>query len=362
MEMKLKNKFLVIVLLAALCGFSNSAVSADGVVERIRDKMQVLSATTFRHKNNKIKLWGVTPIQPANSIYYLKAIILLEETAKRNLNCKVVGGKAPNLVARCISADDLDLGLALINKGLALVDREDIGVSEFSQIYMDAEKGASQNGQGIWEQVREKKNKNLTEMIKGRLPKEITVLDLLVIPSIIMLIAFTIIWLWMRRMDNAQKKELERLRYKELMLQAREKNILITLLKYELEENKDKILGFLTVYKDMLSNVKDENKNPDYKPTGETIQQHPFFTKDVFEANLGKLTVLDMRMANYLSKLYKALPTESEYIELEVNSSREDAVKLLSHVIDDAQEWLMKIEKTILDLDKSSDENSSLYV
>ncbi len=350
------RKFAIAIIFVSLFGVSNSAIGT----ERIIAKMQLINANTFRHGSNTITLWGITPIQPKNSIYYLRGRDLLERISKRELNCKVVGGKIPSLIARCISDDDLDLGLELVNKGLAIVDRENIVSSEFSEIYIGAENGARDNGQGVWEKVREKENKGLLGLVEERLPEEITVWDLLALPMGLMLLVVLIMGLWVRRAVNTQKIEIEKIKYKELMLQAREKHILITLLKGELEENKDKIFAFLTIYKDMLSTIADISKTPEYKSTGEPIQKHPFFSKDIFEMNLGKLPVLDLRLANNISDLYSALPGKHEYIDLDVDISREDVIETLDGIIEDAEKWVERIDEVTDVLENASEEFSSI--
>lgn len=208
--------------------------------------------------------------------------------------------------------------------------------------------------------MREKESKGLFGLLEERLPEEITVWDLLALPMSIMLLVVLIMGLWVRRAVNTQKIEIEKIKYKELMLQAREKHILIILLKGELEENKDKIFAFLTIYKDMLSTIADTSKTPEYKSTGEPIQKHPFFTKDIFEMNLSKLPVLNLRMANDISSLYSALPSGNEYIDLDVEISREDVMKILDGIIIDAQDYLERLDEVVELLEDASEDFASL--
>jgi hypothetical protein len=67
----------------------------------------------------------------------------------------------------------------------------------------------------------------------------------------------------------------------------------------------------------------------------------------VFESNVNKLSLLDIKLAGQLSKLYAALPKEQEYINLEPEVPLDTAIKLIEKLLEDTRGFMPQIEAVL---------------
>ncbi|HRI77652.1 MAG TPA: hypothetical protein PLX33_11795, partial [Alphaproteobacteria bacterium] len=159
---------------------------------------------------------------------------------------------------------------------------------------------------------------------------------------------------FMGRFSQSQSSENLQAERKEALLQSRERQVLVTTLEGELTENKNKIEAFLVIYGDLLKTLNDPVQTPKYQQVGDIVQKHPSYSKTVFEANVGKLSLLDIKLAGHLSKLYSAMPKEQEYINLDQNVPLDTAVKLVEKVLQDAEELLGPIAQVVRELQEAA--------
>lgn len=156
----------------------------------------------------------------------------------------------------------------------------------------------------------------------------------------------------LKRMELLQQEEFEKAHRKETMLLVRERSVLVSTLEGELSENKNRIEAFLTIYRDMLQDMKNPADMPLYQKAGDIVQKHPSLSKTVFEANVSKLSLLDMKLAGKIAKLYTALPKEQEYINIDANVPIDTAIKLIEKILKEAEEMLPPVHQAITALDE----------
>lgn len=324
-----------------------AAAPASPLPERIQRPMIPIDPVTLRAEGLTIRLWGIRPARTDDAPLELRAMDLLTNLIQEGqVNCKLEGGVIPELVGRCVTQTNQDLALALLSSGLAIVDRRQTYNTHFAMAYETAQQQARGGKQGVWA---------LLDRQAVALPKWLQS-DVLA-PLVIfggMLLGFlfnaVLIMRFMGRVSQNQSSENQQVERKEAMLQMRERQVLVTTLEGELVENKNKIEAFLSLYGDMLRNLQDPAHGAKYQMVGETIQKHPGYSKTVFEANVSNLSLLDIKLAGHLSKLYSAMPKEQEYITLDQSVPIETAVKLVEKVLEDAQELLGPINQVVTEL------------
>jgi hypothetical protein len=317
----------------------------DPSAGRIIQPMTVLDPITLQANGTRIILWGVKPADaPGLS---LKAQDMIERLiGTQPVNCKMISGAAPDIVARCTAFTNEDLGLELINHGYAVLDRRQAGDPVFISTYAAAQKTAHQNGQGVWRLVDQDDKEGaapqwLQEMLSWG-------------PIGGLLLVALVMHYRLKRMENLQREEQEEAKHKESTLVSREKSVLISTLESELIENKNRIEAFLTIYGDMLRSMKNVDEVPHYKRAGDIIQKHPFLSHTVFDSSVNKLSLLDMKLASQLSKLYLSLPKEQEYINLEASVPLDTALALVEKVLKEAEAMMPAINQMIDALEENA--------
>jgi endonuclease YncB( thermonuclease family) len=318
--------------------------------DRIIRPMRAVDPITLRAEGVSIRLWGIKPAQSGDTPLELRALDLMDGLIQeQQVNCKIEGGAIPELIGRCTVQSSQDLALELLTKGFVVVDRHQTYNTVFATNYAKAEESARAAGNGVWAFVKQ------AEDGTGGVPKwmQSEVLLPLVLfggPLLGLLVVAFVLWRFMDGISSAQTSENRQAEHKEALLQTRERQVLVSTLEGELAENKNKIEAFLVIYGDMLRSLKEGTETPKYQQVGDIVQKHPSFSKTVFEANVPKLNLLEMKLAGHVSKLYSALPKEQEYINLDQNVPLETAVKLVEKVLKDAENLLAPINQVIDEL------------
>lgn len=319
--------------------------------DRIVRPMRAIDAMTLRAEGVSIRLWGIRPAQSNEAPMELKALELMDGLIQeQQVNCKIMGGAMPDLIGRCVTRNNLDLALELLTAGFAIVDRWQTYDSVFATGYEKAQEAGRLSGRGVWALVS--KADQASPIPPWLEPHMALILPLALIFG--PLIGLTIIALIARRglrvLAETQTKHIEEGYAKENAMQTRERQVLVTTLEGELIENKNKIEAFLVIYGDMLRSLQDTSDTPKYQQVGDIIQKHPNFSKAVFEANVNKLSLLDITLAGHISKLYSALPKESEYINLDQTVPLDTAVKLVEKVMRDTEALLPQVNGLLIEL------------
>lgn len=337
---------------------AETPAAAPARPERIVRPMIAIDPVTLKGEGVEIRLWGIEPASTSESPLELRALDLLDSLIEgQQVNCKIEGGQLPVFQGRCVVQGVTDLSLELLNNGLAVRDRRVTYNTQFASAYGKAEEMARHSRKGVWKYLAddEKAAAEKTDDASGyALP-----LALIAGPFAGMVLIGAVLWFWMQNMARAQQADAEAVRRKEQLLQAREKNVLLTTLEGELLENKNKIEAFLAIYGDMLAGLKNPAEQPKYQQVGDIVQKHPSFSKTVFEANVGKLSLLGIKLAGSVSKLYAGLPSAPEYINLEPNVALETAIQLVEKVMKDAETQIPAIESAIAGLQAAAQQKDS---
>lgn len=322
--------------------------SAIALPDRIIRPAVAIDPITLRAEGVTVRLWGIKPALSNETPLGLKALALMDTLIQeQQVNCKIVGGALPELVGRCSTQGKEDLALELINSGYAVVDRLQTYDSVFASAYEKAQETARLKGTGVWEMVaREKEEGAFPSWLKPHMATLVP-LGLVVMPFGGLFIIALVMGHWMSGISRLHQGEIDQARKKEATLEMRERQVLISTLEGELLENRNKIEAFLVIYGDMLRGLKENVEQPKYQQGGDIVQKHPSFSKTVFEANVNRLSALDIKLAGHISKLYSSLPKEQEYINLDQNVPLDTAVKLVEKVLKDAQELLEPINVVI---------------
>lgn len=340
--------FVIAACLGCLMAAPVSAQEAASEANRIVRPMTVIDPVTLQADTTSITLWGIKPLSSSSIVFQMKAMDLLDTlTGTEAVNCKIVGGTPPEVTASCTGYTSSDLGLELLNHGYAMVDRRQLQGSAFALTYAQAQETARLNQKGIWRLVAEEdRGSRMPAWLQPYLPLLVP-LALVLGPLSGLLITVFMMRFWLRKMSALQKEEFERSNRKESILTSRERYVLISALEGELTENRNKIEAFLLIYGDMLRSLKDTTQAPKYQRVGDIVQKRPFMSKTVFEANVGKLSLLDMRLAGQLSKFYTSLPTGNEYINIDPTMPLENAVEVVEGALKEAEKILPGLDQVI---------------
>lgn len=171
------------------------------------------------------------------------------------------------------------------------------------------------------------------------LPMAIVIVGLGIV-VIIMMIGFS-------RIAQLQRDQLQRLGQDEKALRKKEKLVLASAFSSELTENKIKCETFVTIYTELLRNLRDLEKRAPYEDTGDFIHQHPPLSRAIFDQNIEKVSLFGAKLGGDLTTVYSAIRSEPQYFELEASMPRSAAVRIVEMVIDDAQKTLEPIEPLV---------------
>jgi len=336
--------------LSGLAGIFSTTVMvkpAHASDHQIVKPMIAIDTITLQADSVQITLWGIKPAQTPKTPLELKALDLIDSLiGNEAVSCKIVSKSAADITGRCTGYNNIDLGLELLNNGYAVIDRRQTINSPFAPAYIQAQETARLNKKGVWRFVNEQDNdSNNLKWIQKSLPVMGGSLGLILGPFTGLLIVAFVMHYRLNRLEFLQKGEFDKTHRKESMLLTRERYVLVSTLEGEMIENRNRIEAFLTVYGDMLKNMTCPDEEPKYQKAGDIIQKHPSLSKAIFEANVTKLSILDMHLTGQISKFYTSMPQEQEYITIESNVPLDTAIKLVEKVLKDAHDMLLLIDQ-----------------
>lgn len=333
------------------------ATPAAPLPEWIRRPMRAIDPMTLRAEGQSIRLWGIKPASTSETPLELKALDLMDGLIQEGqVNCRIMAKESTwtNIVARCSTPENQDLALELLSTGFVVVDRAQTYGTVFATSYETAQEKARLDGAGVWKLLKDEKEdpSGPPSWLKPHMGVLLPI-ALMFGPFGGLAIVGLVMWYWLKRMATAQEQEQEQTSRKEAMLLTRERQVLVTTLEGELTENKNKIEAFLVIYGDMLRSLQDPNETPKYQQGGDIVQKHPSFSRTVFESNVNKLSLLDIKLAGKVSKLYSGMPKEQEYINLEPGVPLETAQQLVEKVLKEAEALIEPINTVINGLQAS---------
>jgi endonuclease YncB( thermonuclease family) len=346
------KKILALLLLLSLPAYAQEPSAPAAPPERIVRPMQAVDPVTLRAEGVTIRLWGIQPAETKETPLALRALDLLDAMTDRQMvNCKIVGGAIPSLVGQCQAQSGEDIALSLLSAGLVVTDRRQTYGTVLATGYARAQEEARLKARGVWAFTAETAE-DAPPVPKWLRPYFATLLPLALLfgPFLGLVIAALALHFGLRRIGLRQEETQQESRAREAALQGREVNILSATLENELSDNKDKVEAYLAIYGDMLSALKDPAAAKRYQQAGDIVQKHPAFSRTVFDASVGKLSLLDVKVSGTVSRVYARLPREAEYITLDPDVPLDTAVKLVEKVIEGASVLVPEIEKAIQSL------------
>jgi len=317
-----------------------AALAANSDVGRFTRAVTPVNPVTLQAEGLRITLWGIRPV--GDAVIDLKALDLMDNMiGTAAVTCRAISGTSTDMVARCADHTGEDLGLELLNHGYVVVDRR----QDVSSVpaYMEEQRAAHRNAEGVWRQV--------DMMDKAGAPAWLPIV-LGASPVAGLLLIALIMYYKLDRLETQQQDEQEQARRKEDQLLVRERHVLVTTIEGELGENKNRIEAFMTIYGAMLESLKSKTETPKYQQSGDIVQKHPSLSRAVFETSGGKFSLLDMKLAAQLSKLYASLPKDQEYVNIEPGVPLESAIALVEKVLREAEALLPPITAVITALDE----------
>ena len=345
------RRFFSILILGFLFIVSVAPVQAQSQLESMRfTRMMVpIDSVTLKTEGIEIRLWGVLPASASETHLELRAMALMQSLINNGeVTCKVMSASdVTKPAARCSTRNSEDLALQLLQNGLVIRDRRALFDSVFAASYQEAEDIAARKGKGIWALVNGSDQGLVDEILNDNEKLMTAILILIGLPVLAMLILGVIVNSGIRKLLNFQTAEANSRFADKQRLHMREKSLLLTQIETELEENKSRVEAFLTVYMEMLSNIKDRDKTAQYQQSGDVVSLQPSFAKDAFRNNYEKLSALDIKLADELGRFYDKMSSEAEYLDLPANTPREEAIGVVDKIVSDAREFLPAIDRVL---------------
>lgn len=350
------NKIAFLPMLAFLAAvFIYTASASNAVAQssgRLTQEMEVVGANELMAGKYPIRLWGVETMDGFNP-YALKAIEKLERyAAEGKVTCRLIAKDQNTYLGKCLAFSGADLALILIDDGLASVDRRLVKDDKSAKDYLVAEQHAKSLKKGIWAEVG-----HINAVAEtGAMDDQLIEQDEIILMAVI-IIGFLIIGVVVRSgfksIEARHQKEQEEAAEREDALHDRERGVLAAAMIGELEENKAKIEAFMRIYETQLADVSDQTKPPKYQISGgDSVAQHPVLNHTVFEANSARLSLLGMKMAGDVSRLYSMFHKDAEYITLEAEMPQPQAIDILGRIVADARGLLPQIDQLVSQLNE----------
>lgn len=149
------------------------------------------------------------------------------------------------------------------------------------------------------------------------------------------------------RLGSYQKEQLKLQKRSEVNLKKREKSVLAASMAGELTENKIKCEAFITIYNELLRNLRDTSQPAHYEESGDHIHQRPSLSRAIFDANINRIEIFGPKLAGEIAGVYAGIKQESEYWNLEQNMPRSTAVRMVEMVIEDAKKTMEPLDSVI---------------
>ena len=313
--------------------------------KRIQRPVVALDAATLQTEGMQIHLWGIKPAESLETSLHLKALDVMDEMiGQEQVDCRIMVWDIVEPSARCTIHTNEDLGLVMLQRGFAVIDRHQTYNTVFASNYEEAQNYARKNKKGVWRAFAKSEQKNYIPLWLEPYMSTVVPVSIIIGPFFALLLIGLFIRQGLQNVVKAQEKEFKHAREKEAALQLREKMVLISTLESEMLEDKSKIEAFLTIYRELLENLKNPEHMPNYQQAGELVPLYPSLSRGVFDANVERFSVLDLKLASDISKLYSFIHEESDYMTLEPSTSREDAVQTVQKVLYDAEALLPQMD------------------
>lgn len=301
-----------------------------------------------------VKLFGINVPEGDTQATLHSRELLDRGIGGQPINCRIYEWKNNIPHAQCVNKNEQDLALSLLKEGTAYVDREAaLAYSGILTAYNEAEHMAVTTQRGLWHSGETSAAsmldfQNLRPDLKQNLFILLAIISLgplfgLVIMSFVMYGGFG-------RLINMQKQQFARSNKDSKEMREREKSVLSSSLEGEIQSNRAKVEAFLTIYKEMLRDLRNPNKNPKYKQTGDIIHDKASLSRMVYDANLDKIDLLGPSLAGLLSQLYSEIESNPKYQTLDPEVPLEEAERRVERIVLSAEKSIPLMDKLITGL------------
>lgn len=344
--MGLRLSILTVVLAVVLAVVSFGALAQEAGSNQSKSfetKMRAVDAVTLVAGKVKVVLWGVRSVNGMPVLLAEKSRVKLDDAIGNNpVQCELKKRFENHLLAQCVNSSDQDLGLLMLQNGYASVDHANIYGSVFEQPYLQAQKEAQDDERGIWKA-------EMDAAQGGFNASWIMVMAVLLLFSVIAAfgVLSIIIMRGFQKVIDAQNKNIDMLG-RERQIKNKERAVVASMLDSEIKANKSKIEAYLTVYEEMLSDMKNPQRQPKYKKTGDIVQTQPALDRAVFDRNTDKLEALGDKLSSEVIHFYARIKTKPDYINLEPDTPLEEATAMVGKGIENAKR-MNKIADALID-------------
>ncbi len=314
-------------------------------------KVTALQGATLKSTRYNIVLWGVEIPDEVDPSLSLRARALLDRAISgKPVQCNVMQWSAGTPIAQCLNSNEQDLAMILLEAGLAHTNREVLFGHSLAQPYFEAEQRATVMRRGLWFDESEAAA-NILDFanLRPELQRNLFIVIALLAagPAIGLIIVALIMFTGFGRLISMQKSQIARANKDERDLKTREKFVVASSLEGELTANKSKVEAFVSIYKELLRDMRNPNKVPKYQQTGDIVHEKPALVRMVYDANINKLEMLGPSLAGLLSKLYAEVETNPKYTSLEPDVPLKDAEAKVESIIIDAEKMIPHMDKIL---------------
>ncbi|MGB4108129.1 MAG: hypothetical protein WBK55_10105 [Alphaproteobacteria bacterium] len=286
---------------------------------------RAVAATTLMAGQTPVELWGIEAAEGADPSTRLRARTALDNAiGGKKISCELKARSGTDVRAQCVNASDIDLSLYMLQQGYATVDRAAVYGTIFEDAYIQAETRAQSKGIGIWTPSGTSSGgggSDGTLMLSFGFVLFLCIIGAFTFLSIIIMRGF-------QKVVDAQNDNIAMMT-KERKLRDQEREVVAVMLDSELKANKAKIEAYLAVYEEMLKSMKDADRQPKYKKSGDIVQRQPALARSVFDRNTDKVDALGSRLSSELVHFYARIKSNPEYVNLEPHMELEEAVEVV---------------------------------
>jgi endonuclease YncB( thermonuclease family) len=290
-------------------------------------------AATLLAGKTPIHLWGIEAATNADPTVQLRARTALDNViGGKKLSCELKAKLGNDFQAQCVNSQDQDLSLFMLQQGYVTADRSAVYGTVFEDAYITAETRAQDKGIGIWTPSGTSSSSGSNDgtlMLSFGFILFLCIIGAFTFLSIIIMRGF-------QKVVDAQNDNIAMMT-KERKLRDQEREVVAVMLDSELKANKAKIEAYLAVYEEMLKSMKDTERTPKYKKSGDIVQRQPALGRAVFDRNTDKIDVLGPRLSSELVHFYARIKSNPEYVNLEPQMEIEEAISVLERSLKHAR-------------------------
>ncbi len=320
-------------ILSAPSSLAAQAEAPAAQAKTFEAQARAVAATTLMAGQTPVELWGIEPGEGADPSTKLRARTALDNAiGGKKISCELKAKSSDDVSAQCVNASDIDLSLFMLQQGYATVDRAAVYGTIFEDAYIQAETRAQSKGIGIWTPTGTSTGgggSDGTLMLSFGFVLFLCIIGAFTFLSIIIMRGF-------QKVVDAQNNHIA-LMTKERKLRDQEREVVAVMLDSELKANKAKIEAYLAVYEEMLKSMRDPDRTPKYKKSGDIVQRQPALARSVFDRNTDKVDALGSRLSSELVHFYARIKSNPEYVNLEPHMELEEAIEVVERSLKHAR-------------------------